>query len=282
MTEVAATSEAITEVKPEGQPVEAVAAKEDDKFSPKFAALVKKEKEAVKALRFAKEREAVIAKREAEIAAREKAIQELDELYSKNPLEGLKRKGYSYQDLTNMVLNDGKDTPELEVRKVNQRVEDFIKQQEEQSKLREQQELDQAKAEQARVIDDFKTEINDFIGEKAEEYELITLYGQSEQVFATIDAHFQKTSAEGKPKVMSIKEAADLTEKYLEKLVEDALKTKKLGAKLKPAEDKKDGPKEPSKTLSNAVTSSSAPSMLPAKTENDRIKRALAVLDKGA
>lgn len=197
--------------------------------------------------------------------------------FSKNPLEALKRKGITYQDLTNMVLNGEKVTPEIQVKSIEEQMKTWMKQQEEAAKLKEQQETERLTKEHELTIQNFKEEVKEFVSTRSDEYEFINLYDQQELIYATIEEHFNNTQ-----KVMSIKESADLVEKYLLDQANKALKTKKLASMLKPqAEEKKDAPREPSKTLNNTMTSS-VPSMLPAKTENDRLKRALAALDKPA
>jgi len=84
---------------------------------------------------------------------------------------------------------------------------------------------------------------------------------------------------------LSFKEACDLVEKYLEEEALKAMGTKRLSAKgtpqpkVDPAQPVKAETPAQQRTLTNTM-SSSAPSILSPKTEQERMERALAALTR--
>lgn len=236
--------------------------KKEETLSPRFAALARKEKYLTKQ---AQEMKAMKAELDAKLAQ----IKEWEGI--SNPLEALKKKGFSYEDVTNYVLNDQKLTPELEVKGMKEQMTKWMQEQESKQTQSQAEAKAKAEAEMQKTIENFKNQVNEFVTQNADKYELINLHEQQEMVFATIEEYYNKTG-----KIMTNTEASDLVESYLEEQIDKSLKTKKLQSKLAPKVEEKNV-KEPSKTITNIPTSA-APSMLPVKTENDRLKRALAAL----
>lgn len=250
--------------------------KQDPQMASKFAALAKKERQARALQEQAKAREAELARREAAIAEREKLW---DSEFKQSPLEALKKRGYSYEDLTKAALNDGKFDPATEVKEVRSEIERLRQEQaEKEKKAQEAAQKAQSEAE-AQAVEAFKSQISQHIDANAEKYELTKFYDSADLVFQTVEEHFERTK-----KVLSIDEACGLVEQYIEsELDRAAQQSKKFKSKYlaqKAAEDAKDGKSQPktTTTLSNTLATSSAPSLLPSKTEDDRIKRALAKL----
>lgn len=242
-------------------------------ISSKFAALAKKERMARMLHSQAKQKEAALLAREQAIAEREK-LWETE--WRQSPLEALKKRNVTYQDLTNAALNDGKFQPETEIKSVKEEIERFkLEQAEKESKALEAQ---QRAAEQAEmeVIDAFKGKIGSHIDSSGEKYELTKLYEASDLVFQTVEEHFARTQ-----KILSVDEACELVESYLESELDRTSKSsKKFQSKYlsqKTAEPEKNAPKS-TQTLTNHMNSNVAPSMISPKTEEDRMKRALAVL----
>lgn len=262
-------TETPTETKTETKP---------DVFSERFAALTKKEKliqrsrDEVRALKDS------LTKREADLAAREERAKQFESI--NNPLEALKLKGWSYDDLTNFVLNNEKPTPDKEIQLVRSELQKI---REEQAAEKQRQTEAQTKAhenELASAIDQFKSEVTSFVKSKADDYELINLFDQSGLVYDTIKQYYETNQ-----KLLSVKDGCDLVEKYLETKATKIAKAKKLQSVL--TTQSKDSSETQSKTpnqaqsrtLTNNMTSS-VPSMLPAKTETDRLQRAMAALEK--
>lgn len=248
--------------------------KVEDKKESNSAAIsaIAKEKRRVLAMKRQMDTERAMLRKEMDDMKRER------ESWAKisNPIEALQAKGWSYKDATDYVLNNKEMTPELQVKAVRDEIASFKKEQQEKDQLAQQRQAEEAKKRVEETISTFKENITDYISNNAETYELINLHGQQDAVFDTIEVYFNRTQ-----KVMTMKEACDHVEKYLEEQVERTIKdTKKFKSRFTQPEVKKEEKltANQARTLSNNMTSS-APSLLPAKTEADRIKRALAVLD---
>lgn len=265
---------------PTQTPVTPEVPSQKDDMAHKFASLARKERMARHMSKAVKSREAQLAERERQIAERE---QMWEQEFKKSPLEAIKKRGFTYEDLTNAVLNDGKFSPETEIKEVKSEIERFRQEQElKEQKMLEMQQKQAAEAE-AQAIDTFKGNIASHIETNKDKYELTALYEAEELVFETVEAHYNSTLAAGKPKIMSIEEACTLVEEYLEHELEKTASTsKKFQSKfqaIKAKEEEKTNKPHSSNTLSNDLTpTSSAPSILSVKTENERIKRALAAL----
>jgi hypothetical protein len=234
----------------------------------RFTALAKKERQLQKQMAELKQQQARLAQFE---KARSEAAQ--------NPLKALESLGLSYEQITQFLLNNNKPTPELELQGVKQEIERLRQETALKEQRAKQAQEQAAKAEYQRTLQEFSQEVSDYLDENAGTYELTKMYEGQSIIQATIEQYFAQTK-----KIMSIEDAAKLVEKYFEDQVEAAQKTKKFQAKQTPKEDKGQPRREPavknSPTLANELTSS-APSLLPAKTESDRLQRALAALDKG-
>lgn len=233
----------------------------------RFAALAKKERS--------------LQKQAADIKAREAKVKEWDSLRSQvaaNPVKAMEALGITYDQLTQFLLNGQQPTADLQMKQVRDEVEALKKQQVEEKRRVQEQAKRQAEQEYQQTIQDFSSEIKDFVVTNKDNYELTNMYQGDAIVYATIEQHFANTK-----KIMSIKEAADLVEGYFEEQVRAAQQTKKFQGDTKPKDEGRvkaeSGVKQPSPTLGNDYTSS-APSLLPAKTENDRIRRAMAALNK--
>lgn len=247
------------------------APKQDEQVSSKFALLARKEKEIMKKAKEFQAKEQSYKEREASFLKYE----QLKSSAKSNPLKVLEEYGLTYKDVTDFILNDNVPTPDLMARSLDEKFEAYKREQEqeklsamEQAKLAEEERLEGA-------VSSFKEEIKAYVAYNAEEYELITLYGAQDVIYETIESYYE---AHGK--VLSKEEGSKLVEDYLFKQTQQAQATKKFKPKEEAKPVKKDVPEAGfTKTLTNEYTST-APSMLPSKTENDRIKRALAALEK--
>lgn len=261
--------------------------KKEEPLSAKFAALAKKEKAVVKLREEVKAKEAAISAREAAIAEREAKIKEAEQLFDTDPFAALEKRGYTYQKLTDMILS-GKTTvekkPEDPVEVAKRIADDLRKEFAEKEKAREEaakkaQEEAKKKQEEelAAAYEQYRGEVAAFVEQNSDQYELINMYGQQELVIDTVNGYYETHK-----RVLSVKEACDMVESYLDeeaKKVFAAKKYKKQQEEAKPATPKKEEPKAPSKTLSNNMTPTMA-STLPAKSESERMKRALAALNQ--
>lgn len=257
--------------------------KKEEPISSKFSALAKKEKAIVQRDLAAKAKEAAIADREAKIAEREARIQKSEELWDKDIFRALEERGYTYQKLTDLMLEGKTVAPETQdpVAMAKKTIEQFKQEQQKEKEQREaadkkvrEDAVAKQKAEEEAAWEIYNNEVNEHIKGNAEQYELISMYDQQKLVTETVDAFYQKNK-----RVLSIKEACDMVESYLEDEAKKAMNAKKFTKNA--SETKKEtAPAEPkpTKTLNNDMQPTSA-SVLPAKSEQDRMKRAMAALE---
>jgi hypothetical protein len=262
-------SEEVIEVKAD-EKVEPAKKEEDSKFAAKFAALSRKEK----AL---KQKEREIERRMKALESSQPKVQEQvqapvepwESKLKKNPLEALKEKGYDLDTLIKLALNDGKLTPDMQMQLMREELENGYKTkfEEIEKKLtaKEQAEIDRAKQEEEKrhqqVIENFKSELNDFIAEQAETYEQIHLEEAQDLVFEIIEKHYKETSEIDEEtgeiltpgQVLDMKEAADQVEEYLVERLQKRLGSTKAKKLLESQLSKKEpnGEKKASVTLTN-------------------------------
>lgn len=230
---------------------------ESDEFSSKFAALSRKEK----AIR---EKESQLNAKLAEIEeklAKLEPTQEqkpsepelpLEYRLKKDPLGTLAELGLSFDNLTNLALNDGKLTPEMQMELLRQEIDQKYSKELDQLKnelLERDKRIEEEKYNEA--INGFKTELASFINGN-ESYELIRANNAVDVVYDVIEQHFHETK-----NIMSKEEAANLVEKYFEDEVEKHLKLSKVKSKLEASTAPQKAPNEPKSapqapTLSNA------------------------------
>jgi hypothetical protein len=233
--------------------------------------------------------EAKVQEREAQLVAREEKIKELETLFEQgksDPLSALKKLGWTYQELTNRVLNNDKPTAEQELKQVRDELGTFKKQlteekqkEIEERKQKEEEDLKNLEKERSQAMEKFRTDLHSYIKEKGEAYELINTYEEHDLVLALIENHYERTGES-----MEVDKASELAEKYLEEKYFGKLsKTKKYSSKIV-TEEKKDEPKpsqaSSAKTLTNTMGTSTATHASVAHSEEERIRRALAVAEK--
>ena len=265
----------VTETKEAAAP-EATEAK-DDEFSPKFAALARKEKAILKRSQEVKQMENNIKKMQSDLEAKMAKLTDLENRGKTDPDYALEALGWDYDKYLNYRLNDKQVTPDHRVNDLEKRLESMKKEAEERELQRDQKAKEDAERQYSDQISAFKTQIKDFVTEKQSEYELINLYDASETVFETIQAYHQQHK-----KLLNVKEASDLVEKFLEDQAEEKyMKSTKLKAKFGiPVEKKEEKKQPPTSTTLSGTINTSVGSMLPAKNEQDRLRRALAALEK--
>lgn len=253
--------------------------KPQEQLARHFAALSKKEKALFR------QQEALKAEKAA-IAADKARIAELEAKYGARPAtpkEALERYGYSYRDATEYELNDGAPTAEHLARQAQEEVKKLREEQAAREQRQAEEATKRAQAEREEVIQEFKGEIQSFVTDKAEEYELIKFHEAYEVVYHTIEEHYARTG-----KLLSIPEGANMVEKYLEKRMDELSSTKKFAKKRQqgdpPAPESGFGSKPEAtaqrRTLDNTVTSSTPTLIKTPRVEEDRMKRALAALDR--
>lgn len=265
------TKEALDAALGKGTP--AKAEPEEDRFSKHFALISKKEKALVREKMEIKAQREMIEKQMAE-------IEQNRGLKEKSALDILKAYGKSYEEATEEALRE--NTPEAKISAVQKQIEDMRKAQEDKERAALEEEKTRQESIKQEAVAHFKTQINEFLSTKSEDYELSNLFEQSDLVYDTMEKYYEKHQ-----KVMSMEEAAGAVENHVLSLMMQSLATKKVQSKLaelgyskkeaEPVLQQKNSTQP--RTLSNDLTTSAA-GFLPAKTEQDRISRALAALEK--
>lgn len=264
-------------------------AKEEETISPKLAMLARKEKAIVDRQRAIQQERAELQKRMQEWEAKEKMWSEREARAKGDPMKALEEFGHSYQSATERALAGTDLTPADVEKRAMAKVKELEDRLESEKKAAQEAEKARAEKEAAEIVEQYKTGLASFIETKKDEYKLCALFDKNaDLVYDTVDSYYQKTLAESqergdaKPagKILSNEEAASLVEKYFKKLVDDAngvLTPKQQAAAEEALSDGKPAEVQ-TKAISNGMQQTS-PSYLPAKTENDRMKRAMAALD---
>lgn len=248
--------------------------KPKERSSDRFMALARKEAEVFRKAQAVRQQQAEIARQAEEIRAFEAAKKQA----LLNPLDALKQLGLTYEQITEYVLNDNKPTPNAEVMSVRQELEEFKRaQQEEQRRLIEDQRKMQTQ-EQQQIIEAFREDVKEYVDQHAETYELTTLYGGHNLVSDVIEEHFKQTG-----KLMTTPEAAKLVEEHYEDLARKAQATKKFAATQQKVASPQEGSTAPAPklgpTLSNNLTATVATNSQRPRSDEDRIRAALARLE---
>ena len=281
MTETAAETAPVTETAPTEQ-TEAPAQPEvkPGDNAQRFAFLARKEAALQKSRTEIKAQIAQLESQKAEMAKMKadlEALKSPKKDYRQNPLSLLEENGLTYKELTDYILNNNTVSTESQIAQIQAKLESVEKQRElDRQEAQKRAQEEQAQRE-AQVIQEFQGEIKSFITAKKDDFELCNLYEAQQLVYDTVEEYFNKTQ-----KILSIPEACELVEKYLEAQVEKSLKTKKLASKVAPKttqEAPQQSPQTPRRTLSNSNYTSSTPSLVAPKVESDRMARALAALD---
>lgn len=262
---------------------------DDPKLASRFAALTKREKSILEKDRGVKAREEALAKREAELNAKFNPYESLLNQALENPMPLLEKLNWDYNRLTEAKLKDFKPDPAQVAMTKTEQLEKQIQD----MKAEKVKEAEEAKA---RKIEDAKTQYNqqevearrmltEDIKSKADTYEFINAYEEFDLVYETMKQHFEDNK-----KIMNLDEACQLVEAHLEKeILGRAEKAKKFQAKYKldpkAAETKAqttttpDGARAPV-TITNKLASFGGQSLVSHATDNERIQRALAALNK--
>lgn len=191
-----------------------------DQFASKFAALSRKEK----ALRDREsEYESKFEEMERRLEEYEANSQEpevdWEHLLRNDPLGALEEAGLGYDKLTELALNDGRLTPDMQMSAMREEIERDYKR-----KFEDLEERLQAKEEAEveeyynNVQDNFQEEIGSFVSQN--DYELINASEANGLVYDVIEEHYNDTG-----RILDMKEAADAVESYLE---DEAMKLMRL------------------------------------------------------
>ena len=211
---------------------------QDSEFDRKFAALSRKEK----ALR---DRELELDKK---YGNKEKELP-LERRIRANPLKALEELGLDYDKLTELALNDGRLTPDMQMKLMREELENDYK--DKFNSLEERLNAKEKMEEEAKydaVRDGFVGEINSFINENKSDFEYVAHNDATDVVYDVIEEHYNETG-----RILDIKEAVEAVESYLEEEAEKLLNLGKVKNRLTSMRDEYEQPQRQSQTtLSNA------------------------------
>mgnify|MGYP003139896720 FL=1 len=234
---------------------------QDSEFDRKFAALSRKEK----ALR---ERELEL---ERKYGSKEKELP-LERRIRSNPLKALEELGLDYDKLTELALNDGRLTPDMQIKLMREELENDYK--EKFNSLEERLNAKEKMEEEAKydaVKQGFVGEIESFINENKNDFEYVAHNEATDVVYDVIEEHYNETG-----RILDIKEAVEDVESYLEEEAEKLLNLGKVKNRLNSIRDEYEQPQRQSQvTLSNAH-SAQANERVGRKLSDEESKREMA------
>jgi hypothetical protein len=222
------------------------------------------------------EREAIKNEREqlTPLQAEIKAFQEA----KADKLKALALLGVSMEELNDAwIANELQSPGEAKASEVDRKLEAYKAELEAEKRKAFEAEKAQLDAQNQKVIEEFHSDVLAYVESNKEKYELTTLYKQEAEVIRVIEQHYAESN-----EVMSKDTAAELVEKYLESLVEQAIPTKKFQAKAspQPQAEQKQAPAKSSastRTITHSITPASAPvHSISNVSDSERLSRAVA------
>jgi hypothetical protein len=248
--------------------------KSQESFSKRFSALNRERK-------MVDQKAAEIKKKEAELQAKESQFKEWEEKQrsikeAKNPIAALQAFGYSYEDAAQYLLNDQKPTADLQIKSVEEKVQELQKKLEEKEKiaLEHQQKLLEAQnhEENKKAIGAIKTHL-----EANPEFDALVALGMEDDIFKRINDHYNHPDTQGE--VLQIDDLAKEMLEQVEKMLGVVTKTTLYKNKFAPQHV---APvKEAPKTLNNKLGAQTVPSEKKHyKSDEERVRNAIALLSK--
>lgn len=262
----------------ETAPIEANKSKDsaETALSPQLSILARKERAIVQKQQEFQRQQQEFQKEKESLLQRLKSYEEKETLSKQGAIKLLQAHGYSYEDATKEVMTEGGAELAAIDRKYREEIDGLKKSMEEKERLAKEDAEKRQKEEIEKTTESYKRDLRSFIEGKSNDFKLVKLFdAEAELVYETIEAYFDQHK-----KILSNEEAVGLVEKYFKKLVEDANNalTPAQQAAGEKALEEKAAQKTPTRTLTNELQAT-VPSTLPAKTEQDRIRRALAALE---
>ena len=237
LNDVVTNQEAVEPVSDES--FEELEPSQDESFDRKFAALSRREK----ALR---ERESDLDRKygnkEAEVP--------LERRLRQNPLKALEEMGLSYDQLTELALNEGRLTPDMQMKLMREELENDYKSKFSnlEKRMNDKEKLDEERKYDV-IKENFMGEISSFVKENQTEYEYVAHNEASSVVYDVIEEHYNETG-----RILDVKDAVEAVESYLE---EEAEKLLNLGKVKNRLNNMRDGI-EPETSRQSQITLSNA------------------------
>lgn len=246
----------------ETPPPEAAELSEEEKareadFERRFQTLTRREKMLVDREKAAKEELTALSN-----------LKKMKEDAHLNPMPLLEELGWTFEDLTQMVLNDNQPPAERKAKILEERLAKI--------EAERQKDLESRQtAEEEAVIEAHKDEIKKHVTTKGDDYELIQANDAYELVYDVIEAHYEEHG-----EIIPIADASDKVESYLEEQAKKLLSLKKFRSQTEetteasPSPDAK--PDASTKTLTNTAANSITPPEKPTAYLSDEESKARA------
>lgn len=220
------TAESVESIMPESAEINVAG---DSDLAQRLAILAKKEKGLLT-------KQQSFSQKMKEIEEKEKKLsqwEELDRLASENPSEFFKKKGLSFEQIQQKMLESMQDDELDPIQKQLKELQSKLASKDsELEKLLNDKLAERDKIKQEQDIEEqskfYNQELKKFIQDKVEEYDLINTFDASDEVFNVIKTVYLKTAEKGTPRLMSFDEACNLYEKKLEEQVQSMKKSKKV------------------------------------------------------
>lgn len=262
--------------------VEAVEPQGDSDLAQRLAIVAKKEKSYYEK----RKQDEVKNKSLEERYEKLKQWEELDKLATENPSEFFKKKGMSFEQIQQKMLESMQDDELDPIQKQLKELQaKLASKDDEYKKLMDDKFSERESAQKQQEIEEqskfYNQELKKFISDKSDQYDLISTFEAGDEVFNVIKTVYLKTSEKGTPKLMTFDEACDLYEKKLEELVEGMKKSKKVskifGADI--GEEDIFGKVSGQVTIDDSFSSSSAHSP-ELKTDAERLRAAAKLFEQ--
>lgn len=209
------------------------AAKTAKDFRAQFAVLERQKRE------MKLEREKLRAEAE-QAQAKAKELQAVVDALKSDPADGLTRLGLSFDELAHRVVSGGKPSIESELAATRAEIEAL-------KKARAEDAVQMSKREVEQTLTAFQAEIKTTIDSNPE-FELVQAKKAYGDVFEVIETHYRQAG-----ELLTVEQAANLVEKYLEQEGDILLRTTKFRTKLAPKLEP-EKPKSPQQqTLTNQL-----------------------------
>ena len=261
MNEVVVNQEA-ADAPQESNDFDQLESQDSGEFDKKFAALSRKEK----ALR---DRELELEKKYG--GDKEKELP-LERRIRANPLKALEELGLDYDKLTELALNDGRLTPDMQMKLMREELENDYK--DKFNSLEERLNAKEKMEEEAKydaVKEGFVGEINSFINENKSDFEYVAHNDATDVVYDVIEEHYNETG-----RILDIKEAVEAVESYLEEEAEKLLNLGKVKNRLTSMRDEYEQPQRQSQTTLSNAHSAQANERVARKLSDEESKSAMA------
>lgn len=260
-------------------------------MDPKFAQYAKKEKAIQAMKREAQAKEQAVAQREAEIQKKFDEITAKENRWKEDKYKAAEEAGLTYEEWTQRILANGEITPHV----LKQELEEMKKLREQDRKEALDREKQAAAQYEEQVKEGFKEDLKEYTRAKASQYPLANAFdSNADDAFTVIEHIFEHGNDDegiAPGTIVNHEYALAQVQKFYMNELQKGIKA--MGYDIVPTgqarpteqvvpkqEEQGFTPKQSSKTLTNEFNSSSVATVIKNnKSEDERIKRALARLD---